>query len=158
MHDHLDSDNSCFFTKFCIWRNIMVMLSFMYVFGLGCANITQSVPPTSRICNQTITGMGESRDLAKSDTSASTGPTVRIYFGKRTYTGLDLMNIAKQYASQKEIHFDWNAASCTVWIKPRNSGILAVVSFDLDIGKPFLHILIDREGRAVSHKQGIAVD
>lgn len=77
--------------------------------------------------------------------------------GDKWYSASELEQIAKEYAKQKKIDFDFSKAGRSVWIYTGGSNIIARVSFASDFGKPIYTADIDRTGKVAANYVGIMV-
>jgi hypothetical protein len=78
--------------------------------------------------------------------------------GDKWYSASELEQIAKDYAKQKKIDFDFTKATeRSVWIYTGGSNIIASVSFSSDFGKPAYIADIGRDGKVVTNRVGIAI-
>jgi hypothetical protein len=77
--------------------------------------------------------------------------------GDKWYSASELEQIAKDYAKQKKIDFDFSKAGRSVWIYTGGSNIIARVSFASDFGKPIYTADIDRTGKVATNYVGIMV-
>jgi len=150
------TDWSVRFLGAALWRRRVAILFFACSLGNGCADPNHNVTTPSPAPIKVKAYWGLDDDGKTGDVEIQ--PTVRVLSLERSYSGLELMNIAIRYAAQEKIVFDWSHASCTVWIRPNAPDILAEICWCLDIGKPFLSIMIDRYGRAIRHERGVLVD
>jgi hypothetical protein len=76
---------------------------------------------------------------------------------KEWYSGLELDQIARRYAYEKCLGFDFSEASRSVWINTNGRKVLANVSYSSEFGMPFLNIAIDRHGKVIRHETGMSV-
>lgn len=77
--------------------------------------------------------------------------------GDKWYSASELEQIAKDYAKQRKIDFDFTKAGRSVWIYTGGSNIIARVSFASDFGKPIYIADIDRSGKVATNYVGITV-
>lgn len=86
-------------------------------------------------------------------------PTVAVEAGHRRWlTSGSIVEIAVDYACKKHPDFDFARSSCSIWIPRDEPGVLVKVDFGFGIGKPFLCVVIDREGRPTGIETGMVVD
>lgn len=72
------------------------------------------------------------------------------------YSGHQLVGIAKRYAQERKIDFNFEGTEKIVWVKP-GGRVRADVWFSSGIGQPVLHVAIDKNGKALRHDTGTEV-
>jgi hypothetical protein len=101
---------------------------------------------------------GDTNAVAKATAPKELPPAVYANgIGDKWYSASELEQIAKDYARQKKIDFDFSKAGRSVWIYTGSSNILARVSFASDFGKPIYTADIDRNGKVATNYVGIMV-
>jgi hypothetical protein len=68
------------------------------------------------------------------------------------FSALELEQIARCYAEAQKVQFQFEGTEKTIWIRTDGSPIIADVYFFAALGKPSLHIEIDRDGKVKRHK------
>ncbi len=72
------------------------------------------------------------------------------------YSGHQLIGIARRYAEEQKLGFDFDGTEKTVWVKPRGR-VRADVWFSSEMGKPVLHVAINKYGEVIRHDTGTAI-
>lgn len=72
------------------------------------------------------------------------------------YSGHQLIGIAKRYAEEQKLGFDFRGTEKIVWVKPRGR-VRADVWFSSGTGQPVLHVAIDKHGKVIRHDTGTEV-
>lgn len=75
--------------------------------------------------------------------------------GHKWYSVTELEQIAKDYAKQKKIQFDFAHAGRSVWVHTDGSNVIARVVFASDFGKPMYYAEVDRHGIVVTNFIGV---
>jgi hypothetical protein len=70
--------------------------------------------------------------------------------GDKWFSATDLEQIARGYAKQKKIDFNFELTERNVWVSTSGSNIIASVCFSSGMGEPILKVEIDRTGKAVA--------
>src|ERR1041385_3412328 len=68
---------------------------------------------------------------------------------KEWYSGLEFDRIARRYAEEQRLTFDFEGTSRAVWIHTGGGRVLADVYYSSGLGKPTLHIAINRHGQVI---------
>ena len=63
------------------------------------------------------------------------------------FSALELEQIARSYAEAQKVQFQLEGTEKTIWIRTDGSAIIADVYFFGALGKPSLHVEIDRDGK-----------
>jgi len=101
---------------------------------------------------------GDTNVVAKATAPKEFPPAVYANgIGDKWYSASELEQIAKDFAKQKKIDFDFTNAGRSVWIYTGGSNIIARVSFASDFGKPVYTADIDRSGKVATNYVGIMV-
>jgi len=83
-------------------------------------------------------------------------------FNEDSKTGLwrsrydDFVAIAKAYAKEKNIPFEFEGTSAFLQIYQQNRTLIAHVRFEKFFGSPFLAVDIDTAGKVLRHQTGIS--
>jgi len=72
------------------------------------------------------------------------------------YSGHQLVGIARRYAQERKLGFDFEGTEKIVWVKPGRR-VRADVWFSSGMGQPVLHVAIDKHGKVLRHDTGIEV-
>ena len=75
---------------------------------------------------------------------------------KTWFSGHQLIGIARRYAEEQKLRFDFAGTERIVWVNP-GGRVRADVWFSSGVGKPVLHVAIDKYGKVIRHDTGIAV-
>jgi hypothetical protein len=75
---------------------------------------------------------------------------------KTWFSGHQLINIARRYAEEQKLGFDFEGTEKIVWVKP-GGRVRADVYFSSRMGQPILHVAIDKYGKVIRHETGTAV-
>jgi hypothetical protein len=75
--------------------------------------------------------------------------------GQKWYSATELEQIAKDYAKQKKIQFDFAHADRSVWVRTDGSNVIARVVFASSFGKPMYYADIERQGIVVTNVIGV---
>jgi hypothetical protein len=67
------------------------------------------------------------------------------------FSALEFEQIARQYAEQQRLQFQFEGTEKMIWIRTDGSPIIADVYFIAALGEPSLHIEIDRDGKVKGH-------
>lgn len=76
---------------------------------------------------------------------------------KEWYSALEFDRIARRYAEEQRLAFDFQGTERMVWIKTDGGRVLADVFYSSGMGKPVLHVAISRHGQAIRHDIGTSV-
>jgi hypothetical protein len=88
-------------------------------------------------------------------------PTNYFLFNQDAKSGLwrpryeDFVEIAKAYAKQKGISFNFEGTSAVLWVLQKDGALIARVEFGGSLGTPYLAVDIDTAGRAIRHFTGV---
>ena len=88
-------------------------------------------------------------------------PTNYFLFNEDAKSGLwrprhdDFIEIAKAYAKQKGISFNFEGTSALLWVLQKDGALIARVEFSGSFGSPYLTVDIDTVGRAIQHYTGV---
>lgn len=75
--------------------------------------------------------------------------------GQKWYSASELEQIAKDYAKQNRLQFDFEKAGRSIWVYTGGSNIIARISFASDFGKPMYYADIDRSGKVATNFLGV---
>jgi hypothetical protein len=104
---------------------------------------------------------GKAQTNVVAGTAATQESSVAVYVERSTYqayTGLQLKQIAIDFAKQNNIGFDFTNAGCCIWIYTDGSDVIAKVVFDYGsrmLIKRYYWADINRSGNVVKHEVGI---
>jgi hypothetical protein len=89
-------------------------------------------------------------------------PTNYFLFNEDAKSGLwrsrydDFIEIAKAYAKEKRIPFNFEGTSANLWVVQENGALIARVDFRNRFGSTYLDVDIDTAGRAIRHYIGVS--
>lgn len=92
--------------------------------------------------------------LDQLDAIEATGRPIHV---THWYTAQELDWIARDYAKQKSIDYDFSGIEALIWI-PRKASHLATVEYHKGIGKQTLMVVIGLEGEVTEHSILWAID
>ena len=72
------------------------------------------------------------------------------------YSGHQLIGIARRYAEERKLGFDFEGTEKIVYVKP-GGRVRADVWFSSGMGHPVLHVAIDKYGKVIRHDSGTEV-
>ena len=75
---------------------------------------------------------------------------------KTWFSGHQLVVIARRYAEEQKLDFNFEGTEKVVWVKPEGL-VRADVWFTSGMGKPSLHVAIDKYGKVIRYDTGTEV-
>jgi hypothetical protein len=74
------------------------------------------------------------------------------------FSALEFERIARNYAKDNKLTFNFKRADKSIWIRTDGSPVIADVYFSHGLGEPVLRIEIDKDGNVIKHNIAIGID